>query len=410
MNIWLFSAFEVTPVDNTRPMRFMGIANAALHRGHKVTFINSTFQHSSKKQRYNKTTRINVNESYELVFVHSKPYYKNVSLKRYFAHDNLANNLIKVLNQRNDKPDAIVISLPPINTVVEVCKWAKLNNVSVIVDVIDPWPDVFLNVVPDKLRIFAKLFLIPFYRKLNYIFNNCDGITAISDAYVQWALIFSAQRKPHKCFYPAIQSEEISNAVKKYEKSIVKNENILRVIYAGSLASSYDIPTILAAAEIIEQKYPGQTEFAIAGAGPQEAIIYQKMQRLPNIRFLGWLGQDDLYREFFLSHVGLIQHVLGATQSVTYKLFDYLSFGLPILNSLESEMAKIITDHEVGFNNNSGDPVALAMNIEKFINNKGLLQKYRNNAIQLSAVKGDASIVYDELIQFIETLAPKNLE
>jgi hypothetical protein len=39
MHIWLIAAFEPTPIDNARPQRFMGIANAALACGHSVLFF-----------------------------------------------------------------------------------------------------------------------------------------------------------------------------------------------------------------------------------------------------------------------------------------------------------------------------------------------------------------------------------
>ncbi|MBD0350687.1 MAG: glycosyltransferase WbuB, partial [Flavisolibacter sp.] len=56
MHIWLISAFEPTPLDNTRPMRFMGIADAALQRGHRITFYTTTFKHNTKSHRFDRTT------------------------------------------------------------------------------------------------------------------------------------------------------------------------------------------------------------------------------------------------------------------------------------------------------------------------------------------------------------------
>jgi glycosyltransferase involved in cell wall biosynthesis len=407
MHIWLISAFEPTPLDNVRPMRFMGIANAAMQRGHRVTFFTSTFKHANKVHRYEQTTRRTVEkDKYDVVYIRSKPYQKNISVERMMAHLDLAQKLMAEIERGSERPDAIFISLPPLSTVDKICKWGKENNIPVIVDIIDPWPDVFLKALPGALRSIAKIPLFPFYNKLKNIADNCSAITAISQEYVQWAQTFSGNKKPVACFYPAIQFDEIKSAFAKFNASVKKEEHKLKIIYAGSLASSYDIPTILNAAEILEKKYPAKTEFSIAGTGPQEELVKQKITELSNIKYLGWLGQEEIYKAFYLSDLGLAQHVAGATQTVTYKLFDYLSAGLPILNSLDSEMAGIIQENKVGFNNRSGDAITLAANIEQFLLDRNLLNEYKENAIRLTAQAGDAKVVYDNLIMFIESVTP----
>ncbi len=44
LNFWIISAFDPTPVDHTRSMRFMGIADAVLARGHRVTYFSSEYE------------------------------------------------------------------------------------------------------------------------------------------------------------------------------------------------------------------------------------------------------------------------------------------------------------------------------------------------------------------------------
>lgn len=402
MHIWLISAFEPTPFDHSRPMRFMGIANAALKRAHQVTFFTTTFHHNSKKHRYKETTYKSVDQNiYDVIFVHSKPYKKNISWERMMAHRHFAEKLIEEINNQSTKPDVIYISLPPLSTVEAVTAWAKEKGIPVIVDIIDPWPDVFLKVFPSAFSLFGKMAMAPLYQKLRRIVRDCSAVVSISEQYTTWAKTFANEAKTSNHFYPAVPYDEIRESLNELSL-LQKSSGKLRIIYAGSLASSYDIPTILGAAEILEKKYPGKTEFAIAGVGPQEALIKQKA--LKNVVALGWLGQKEIIKEYYLSDLGLTQHVKGATQSVTYKLFDYLSAGLPILNSLESEMALIIERNKVGFNNVTGDADGLATNIEKFLNNPALLQEYKQNALKLTEEKGDSKIVYDKLVQFVESV------
>ena len=314
----------------------------------------------------------------------------------------MANKLIVEIKSRNEKPDIIYISLPPLSTVDKVVKWACEQRIPVIIDIIDPGPDVFLKVFPSTIKGWAKIPLWPFYNKLKRITTNSSGISSISKQYTDWAKSFTKEKKPSAFFYPAIQLDDVKEAFNKLSSILKKQEDKLRIIYAGSLASSYDIPIILDAAEVMEKRHPGKTEFIIAGVGPQENII--KERNLSNVQYLGWLGQEEIYKQFYLADIGLTQHTNGATQSVTYKLFDYLSAGLPILNSLQSEMADIITNNKVGFNNKTGDVNGLVTNIEKFLSNKSLLANYKQNALHLTEEKGDSKIVYHQLIEFVESV------
>ena len=99
------------------------------------------------------------------------------------------------------------------------------------------------------------------------------------------------------------------------------------MLYAGSLASSYDIPTILKAAEILEIKYPQKTEFVITGNGSQKYLIQEAEKRLKNVRYLGWVSKEELMKQYFLADLGLMQHKNSFTQTVTSKFFRYLGAG-----------------------------------------------------------------------------------
>jgi glycosyltransferase involved in cell wall biosynthesis len=110
-------------------------------------------------------------------------------------------------------------------------------------------------------------------------------------------------------------------------------------------------------------------------------------------------------RQYYLSDVGLIQHKNNLTQTVTYKLFSYLSAGLPILNSLQSEMADIIRENRVGFNNDNGDVAGLVQNIERFLADRDLLNTYKENALNLTRKKGDSTAVYDRMLKLFGEVA-----
>ena len=112
-------------------------------------------------------------------------------------------------------------------------------------------------------------------------------------------------------------------------------------------------------------------------------------------------------KQYFLSDLGFTQHIKGATQSVTYKLFDLLSAGLPILNSLESEMKEIIVENKVGLHNEPGNWKQLRENILFFYNNREKIDNYRQNGFELTKKSGENSVIYGGFIDLLESISKK---
>ncbi|MBX2966878.1 MAG: glycosyltransferase family 4 protein [Cyclobacteriaceae bacterium] len=403
MNIWLISIFEQTPIDKVFSTRFISIAEEAVKKGHRVTFFASTFKHNTKNQRFEKTTSVQINDQYELVFVKSSAYQKNISAKRLLSHYRYAKNILPEMNKRG-KPDVILMAFPPVSLAYEVSKWAKDKSIPVVMDIIDPWPDLFKNALPSVLKPASDVLLYPLSYKLKKTLSNVTAVTAISEQYLAWAKTYFPQLANMHCYYPAVDLQATQEQIRIYKDKVNRNEKALTVIYAGSLASSYDIPGILDAAKILSSKYDN-IYFKIAGAGPQQTLIEEYMSNHSNLAYLGRLSKHELMREYYLSDLGLTQHVKGATQSVTYKLFDLLASGLPVLNSLESEMNDIIVKNKVGLFNEPGNAAQLAENIERFYLDRELLQKLKNNALDVVARLGDTKMVYKNFVEMLERYA-----
>ena len=379
-------------------MRYMSIADAAIAEGHQVTHFSCTFRHSTKVQRYNENKIIDINDLYKLVFIYAKPYKKNVSAKRIFSHREFTTNLLKQISHF-EKPDVILLAYPPMTPALELSKWAKSYNIPIFIDVIDPWPDVFLRLATQKTKWALKIALYPMYKQWKSILKNCTGVVAISNEYIDWAKSFNIQINQSASFLPSVPFDKVQTKIEQYK--VHKNSEVLKIVYAGNLGVAYDIPTILNAAENLEKVLPGKIHFTIAGAGIYENLINDYISKYDNLTFLGRIDNEDLMKLYANSDLGLAQYSKGATQSITYKFFDYLSAGLPILNSLQSEMAVLIDKNELGLNNNAGDHDKLIENINFFNSNRKLLDKYKVNSIHYAKLHGDNKTTYYNLINFI---------
>lgn len=383
----------------------MGIAEAAVSNGHAVTFIASTFRHTSKKQRYPETTKVRISDNYDMLYVKSKSYKKNVSFKRLYSHYDYSKTLIKEIENILPQPDVILLAYPPISIANEITRWAKKKAIPTVLDIIDPWPDILNKNRKGIFGIMPSFVMAPLKRKIKRIFSDATAISAISKKYIIWGSGYNDKHANCPWFYPAVNLTAIQNDINSISKTLMKNPQEFRVIYAGSLAVSYDIITILQAAEILHTKLGDKIQFIIAGKGIQDAAVKKYVERFNNLQYLGWLTKDQLLNEYYKSTLGLAQYSLGSTQTVTYKLFDLLSFNLPILNSLPGEMNDIILDNKVGLFNKPGDAQKLADNIELLYNDRVLLNELQKNCHEVTAKLGDSKVVYKEMIDYLTTIA-----
>jgi glycosyltransferase involved in cell wall biosynthesis len=400
MNIWLVSIFENTPIDDNLNTRYNSLAREANKRGHELTFWSSSFRHNVKQQRFDSYKEVQINEHLKVKFVPADAYQQNISVARMASHYKLAKSMSAMFDAE-PKPDVIVVAYPPISTAHEVIAWAKKQNIPVIVDIIDPWPNAFLEHMKGLKKLIVQFGILPLKQKANTVFNQASGIMAISKQYIDFAKTYRKSSVPTAVFYPAVQFDEMKKQLADAAQKVTKRTDRITVIYAGSLGYSYDLPTILKAAEILEQEQPN-IHFVIAGDGPQKDIVEAYEQNHSNLEYLGRLPKEKLMEEYYLADIGMTQHIQGATQSVTYKLFDLLACGLPIMNSLESEMKSIILDHQVGFHNEPGNARALANNILKCSANQQLLSTMKKDALALTQKLGDAAVVYSKALDFIE--------
>lgn len=405
MDIWLVSLFDPTPLDNPIYPRFIEIAKKAQTRGHNVIHFTSTFRHTVKKHRFNSSQEHVEHSNYKVVFTKSLDYKNNFSPRRFYAHRDYAKKLLVDMKGRK-RPAIVFVSMPPISVVYQLSRWAKSMNIPIVVDIIDPWPDSFIKDVPARIKPFSRLLIAPFYRKIRQSFERCSAITAISNGYLEWASSFHKKDKRTAPFYLAIDLDAIQQEQKQIaEKFSSDKGDKLRLIYAGSLASSYDIPTILAAAVQLYKTHGDKIVFTITGNGPQKELIYKAQKQCQNIDYLGFVSKEELIKQYYLADLGLVQHKNNLTQTITYKFFNYMSCDMPLLNSLQSEMADLIDKHDLGMNNMPGDVERLIENILKYYNDRKLLETHSKNAIEFTREFGDTKTVYGRLVEFLEEIA-----
>jgi glycosyltransferase involved in cell wall biosynthesis len=181
-------------------------------------------------------------------------------------------------------------------------------------------------------------------------------------------------------------------------------EGRLRFVYAGSLGSTYDVESIVQVAKRLAREGFDGAEFVIAGDGPKRAALEKEAKGLPNVRFLGWVGAKDLAKAYASSHVGLACYRRGATQSVTYKLFDYLAAGMPIVHSLPGEMEALVAREKVGRFFEPEDADGLCAIVKELCAERDSLPEWSKAARRFAEAQGDSAKTYQRMAAFLERL------
>ena len=82
MKIWLITIGEPIPTDgkDVRLLKTGLFADWLQKKGYNVTFINSTFDHYKRKQRFEATKIIEFKKNYKIVLLWGSEYSKSISL------------------------------------------------------------------------------------------------------------------------------------------------------------------------------------------------------------------------------------------------------------------------------------------------------------------------------------------
>ena len=140
-------------------LRTGNLARVLASRGHQVTWHSSNFLHY-QKELYPETGLLHLEEGYDLHLHYCGTYPRNISPQRWVHHARLAREVYRELMQAQHL-DVIVCCVPTLESAWACSLVAKKRGVPLIVDVRDPWPEVFVSAAPARLRPLARAVLAP---------------------------------------------------------------------------------------------------------------------------------------------------------------------------------------------------------------------------------------------------------
>ncbi len=405
MKVWLIQVAEVLPTEEgARRMRTSMLADALLSRGHEVLWWTSAFDHFNKEWIFPRDTLHQLREGYQLMALKGRGYRKNVSLARYIDHRILARKFRRYAEEM-EEPDIIVASTPPHDVAFAAARYAKDHGVPVILDIRDPWPDIFLGVAPAFLRPILSILLQGDFRMTRKAMGMADGLVGVTRRLLDFGLGYAGREKEERdrIFYLGSLREETSDGAREEMASrIGGTEGKFIVVFIGTFGH-YNHPGILV--ECARKLSETGALFVLAGTGELYPRIEREAAGLANVVLPGWLEREEISALLDIAHVGMCPTPRKRDDAFHNKVFLYLSAGLPIISAFQGELREVIEKRRIGFYYPPGESEVLAKYIKRLMDNPALYQEMSRNALRAFEEDFDATVIYGEYAAYVERMA-----
>ncbi|WHY86076.1 glycosyltransferase family 4 protein [Neobacillus novalis] len=412
MNIWIVSDGEPLPTDegNVR-LRRMGLLSEILYRnGNEVHWFSSSFHHYKKKHRSNNDKDIKINNNYTIHLLKTKGYRKNVSIARISHHKKLSRKFL--LNTKAyEKPDIIIATMAPLEVSKAVIQYGEYNNVPVIIDIRDLWPEIFNEVVPSWGKTLIKPYIWLCKSQLRTIIRKSTGMIGVTPQFLDYGLNVARMNKREfdQVFYTSYKPRDISghlnNFNKHWSKFGLKSTDFI-VIFLGNFGRQFVLEPIIEAAEKLKEQR--NIKFVLCGVGESLDKIKRMSSNLENVILPGWIEEEQILSLLSASSIGIApyRNSINFTKNTPNKFGEYLSASIPVILGVNGIMEELVSEYECG--DNYKDSNELVTILERLFLDRQQLIGMSENAYKLYEEKFNADKVYLELSRYLQEVTSKS--
>lgn len=404
--------------DETRGYtRFRFLSELLAREGFAVDLITSSFQHWEKAQR-DCSKACYQDLPYRVVFIDEPGYTKNLDLGRILSHRVAAKNLRAHFERTAGTYDLIYAEIPP-NDVARACaEAANALHIPFVADINDLWPEAMRMVV--DVPVVSDLAFFPFARDAKRVYQLLAAAVGTSDEYAARPAKDREKPYPRATVYVGNDLASFDAGAREHAADVNKPAGELWVTYAGTLGASYDVITLVEAADLLERKR--LTQAAAKGADPALALPPVRVKVLGDgpdreklearaaeldapVDFLGYTAYDLMAAYLCASDITVNSLVTSAAQSIITKIGDYLASGNPMINTGSSpEFRAKVTSDGFGVNVEAEDAQALADAIEKLAEHASLRKIMGAKARAVAENEFDQPRTYREIVDLLRTL------
>ena len=386
--------------------RFRYLCEFLVKKGYEVNLITTTFQHWEKKQRDLESVD---QKSYPfgIKFIYEPGYRKNIDLRRVRSHKIAAENLRKLLEKEGDY-DLIYVEIPPNDVALAAAEYAHRNKIPFVADVNDLWPEAMRMVF--DIPIVSDLLFYPLKRDAEKVYSLTSGVIGTSDEYRDRPFLNQKRDVLKETVYVGNEISVFDREAERHADEVQKEDGTFWVTYAGTIGTSYDIRTMVLAAEELMKQGKTKIRFQILGDGPTREMLENlaKERKIQNVKFTGYVPYEQMAAYLVKSDVLINSFVRKAPQSIVTKIGDYLAAGKPMINTCMSpEFRKKVEQDGFGINIEPEEVRELVNAVEWMYENEAERNDMGNRARKIAEEQFDRPVSYGKIEAMISSLIAK---
>tara|TARA_B110000240_G_scaffold192055_1_gene235629 strand:- start:1475 stop:2560 length:1086 start_codon:yes stop_codon:yes gene_type:complete len=303
--------------------------NYFLKKGYDPIVLYSNFSHSLKKFRELDNERF--------IALSTIAYSSSLSINRIVSYFIFGYKVFKFLSKNTY--DIVYINLPPniigLSVLLRKSKYSKL-----IVDIIDLWPESY----PNNNNLIKKIILylsgiIPKMIRKRTI-DYCDFCITESEFFHKELNL--KNKRNSKVIY-----------IKKFQTVLPVFEDLskeMSIIYLGNIGVIYDFESLFKILKEVDKTR--KIELHILGLGPLSDWLFENLKTHDiKYHYHGASFDESLKREVISKcWFGFNGYKDNTEVALSYKSVDYLSYGVPLINSAKEDTEHIVNVEKIGYN------------------------------------------------------------
>ena len=377
--------------------------------GHEVVWWSSRFDYAAKVQR--KGPGYHDTEAGRVILLDGTSYSRNVSLARLRNHRQIAKHFT-LLAAGQSRPDLIIASYPTIELAQAAVAYGRRQNVPVIIDVRDLWPDIFLDILPTWAHGGGRVALAPLYRAKRNVMRDATAIFAANEDFLKWALAAGERTRSglDGVYQLAYERANYSRAaIERAEAGWVefglRKEHKIACFFGNLSTQILDLNTVFEAARYLKVECP-TARIVLCGDNGQLERLRKLAVDLPVV-LPGWVDGPQIQTLMARSVVGLLpyRNRWDFVGHMPNKPIEYLAGGLPVVSGLAGSLGELLVKERCGLVYEEGDPRALADALIRFFEKSGVSTNMSKNAVEVFETRFSADVVYNSYIEASKRIA-----
>ena len=319
-------------------------------KGYKTVILAGDFDHRNKE-----TYHVDRDG---LKMLHVPTYKRNLSVGRIYSHKVFGHKVYRVL--RKIKPEVVYAITPPNFEFAAVSKYKRRVNPDskVIYDVVDMWPETLP--VTGLLRKLAGPFLKVWAGIRNKALPSSDGILYECNLFKDTVTANMGgillengvkQRTVYFCkkdSFRAVNDKTDNYAESDTNRAKGSDNNKYKVIYLGAINNITDIDLIGKVLKELAKKKDVALHFIGSGEGLEEL---KDLTESAGAEFINHgIVYDEHEKSVIMGDADAALNIMKEEVYIgaTMKSLDYFSLGIPVINSVQGDTAKLMDEYGAG--------------------------------------------------------------